>query len=185
MITSQQKDNFINKKLNNMKQIKIMAFALVAVSVGLTSCAEKMDPKTSTTDYAFNTGQVGAGTAYDGTHGAMTSSIKFTEDGDNTKLTVTLTNTINGQDYNLHVHDAANPATTPNGTPYNETPNATILAGTIQGNGGTVSKDFTAMHSYAYLMDTYAGGFFVVHDPTQTISTTDLTTYLIVGAFPN
>lgn len=168
-----------------MKQIKFIALAFVAVSVALTSCEKAVEPKTSTTDYAFNTGQVGAGTAYSGSHGTLTAAIKFTEDGNTTKLTVTLNGTMNGQDYNLHVHDGADPLTTPNGTPYNETPNATILVGTIAGNGGTVSKDFTSTMSYSAIMDTYAGGFFVVHDPTQAISTTDLSTYLIVGAFPN
>jgi hypothetical protein len=55
---------------------------------------------------------------------------------------------------------------------------------TIAGNGGTVSKDYTSTMSYNDLINNYPGGFFVVHDPTQAISTVDLTTYLIVGLFP-
>lgn len=161
-----------------MKRFKFFAIALVGVAVTLVACEKTPEPKTTTQDYPFSS-------IYVGSHSSMTGSIKFTEDGSNTKLTVTLNNTMNATDYNLHVHDYADTASTPNNTPYNETPNSSILVGTIAGNGGTVSKDFTAMHTYDYLMDTYAGGYFVVHDPTQTISTTDLTTYLIVGAFPN
>lgn len=173
-----------------MKNVKFTTTALsllVLGAVAFTSCKKDKDPMTKSMDYAFNTGQVGAGTAYSGSHASSFSAkVMLTEeDGDKTKVTVTLYNTLSGQDYNLHVHDKADAATTPNGTPYNETPNASILAMTIAGNGGTATKDFSATVSYNYILNTYAGGFFVVHDPTQTLSTTNLTTYLVVGAFPN
>ncbi len=165
-----------------MKRFKILTIGFVVASTILLSSCEK-DPLTKSTDYPFNTGQLGAGTAYSGTHGALTGTVKLTENGNQTTITVTLNGTMNGQDYNVHVHDAADPLTTPNGTPYNETPNSSVLVMTIPGNGGSASKDFTSTMSYNDLVNNYAGGFFVVHDPTQTISTTNLTTYLIVGTF--
>lgn len=161
-----------------MKQFKILALAFVAVSaIVFTSCAEDA-PETKTTNYAFNTGQLGTGTAYSGSHGAVTATVKLTENGNQTTVTVTLTGTMNATDYVVHVHDAQ--AGTP---PYNQTPNAAILATTITGNGGTVSKDYTSTMSYGDLTNNYAGGYFVVHDPTQPISTTNLQTYLVVGTF--
>lgn len=169
------------KKFNK----SLAAFTLfVCAGMAFTSC--KKDVMTKTIDYSFNTGQVGTGTAYSGSHpSTLSAKVLLTEDKDQTILTVTLTNTLAGKDYNIHVHDAADPATTPNGTPYNETPNSAILAMTIAGTGGTASKDFTSTMSFTDLTTTYGGGFFVVHDPTQTLSTTNLQTYLVVGAFPN
>lgn len=171
-----------------MKNLKLTAAALslfVLTATTFTSCKKDKEMMTKTIDYPFNTGQVGAGTAYSGSHGTnFSASVKLTEmEGNQTKITVTLMNSQSGQDYNIHVHDSADPATTPNGTPYNEAPNTSILAMSIAGNGGTVSKDYMASQSYDYILNTYAGGFFVVHDPTQAISTTDLTTYLVVGVF--
>lgn len=168
-----------------MKQLRstVAAFSFLAIAATtFTSCSE--DAKTMNIDYAFNTGQVGAGTEYSGTHPTnLTAKVTLTEDGDQTKVKVELTNTLSGQDYNIHVHDAADPGSTPNGTPYNESPNASILVMTIAGNGGTISKEYTSTMSYTELTENYAGGFFVVHDPTQALSTTNLQTYLVVGAF--
>jgi len=165
-----------------MKHLKLLSIAFLATaSIALTSCEKT--PMTKSTDYAFNTGQLGAGTAYSGSHGSITATVKLTENGNQTTVNVTLNGTMNGMDYNIHVHDAADPTTTPNGTPYNETPNSSVLVMSIAGNGGSVSKDFTSTMSYNDLVNNYAGGFFVVHDPTQPISTTNLTTYLIVGTF--
>jgi hypothetical protein len=167
-----------------MKQFRMLSLAFVAITVMvLSSCEKDPVPQTKSTNYPFNTGQLGAGTAYSGTHGAITATVKLTENGNQTTITVTLVGTQNGLDYNIHVHDAADPTTTPNNTPYNEAPNASILVMTIAGNGGTVSKDYTSTMSYNDLVNNYAGGFFVVHDPTQAISTTNLQTYLIVGTF--
>ncbi|NBC02007.1 MAG: hypothetical protein GVY15_14260 [Bacteroidetes bacterium] len=49
------------------------------------------------------------------------------EDG-NAAITVTLENTRDGECYSVHAHDAADPETTPNNTPYNEKPNADVFA---------------------------------------------------------
>ncbi len=51
----------------------------------------------------------------------------------NANVSVTINNTLDGFDYAVHVHDAADPNTTPNGTPYNETPNGNVFAGVISG----------------------------------------------------
>jgi hypothetical protein len=158
-----------------MKRMKLFAIGIVAVAaVAFTSCAA--EPKTMSINYPFSG-------IYVGSHGSMTGTVKLTESGNQTTVNVTLNNTMNGQDYNVHVHDAADTSQTPNNTPYWETPNANVCVMTIAGNGGTATKDFTSTMSYSALVDNYAGGYFVVHDPTQAISTTDLTTYLIVGAF--
>lgn len=165
-----------------------MILPLMAVFV-LTSCKkDEEDPKpqmkSQTFNYAFNTGQVGAGTAYDGTHPKnLTASLKLEEQSDGkTKVTLMLMNTIDGNSYHVHSHDAADPATTPNGTPYNETPNATVLVGLAASSGGNATYSHISEKSFADLTTQYSG-FLVVHDPTQAISTTDLTTYLVVGAF--
>ena len=160
-----------------MKRFSFLSVAFVMITVAmLSSCAK--DPMTKSVDYPFNTGQLGAGTAYSGTHGTVTATVKLTENGNQTTVTVTLNGTMNAQDYNIHVHDAQ--AGSP---PYNQTPNSAILVMTITGNGGSVSKDYTSTMSYNDLVNNYAGGFFVVHDPTQAISTTNLQTYLVVGTF--
>lgn len=140
--------------------------------------------KSQTFTYAFNSGQLGAGTAYAGTHpNNITASLRLDEiDANNTRITVTLTNTQAGQEYMVHAHDAADPATTPNGTPYNESPNVNVLTTHVDGNGGTAMNSQDVMMSFDALTAQY-NGFFVVHDPTQAISTTDLTTYLFVGLF--
>ncbi len=136
--------------------------------------------------YDFNTGQLldSEATAYQGTHpDNLSAMITVSEAMDGTSsVTVTLNNTLDGEMYAVHSHDAADPATTPNGTPYNETPNGDIFAGTLAGNGGTVSASNDLDISFNELTRNYEG-FFVVHDPTQELSTVDLTTYLILGLF--
>jgi hypothetical protein len=138
----------------------------------------------STFNYAFNNGELGAGTAYNGIHNdALNAELMVKSDGENAELTITLTNTQDGEMYMIHAHDAADPNTTPNGTPYNETPNGDILATSLEGNGGTASVTVTTNgFSYDDLVNDYAG-FFVIHDPTQPISTVDISTYLVVGSF--
>lgn len=166
----------------------LLILPLMATAL-LTSCKKDEDPapammKSKTFNYAFNTGQVGAGTEYDGTHAKnLTASVTLEElAGGKTKVTVNLMNTMNGEMYMVHSHDAADPNTTPNGTPYNESPNAGVLVGMVSGNGGTASFSQESSMSFDALTTTY-NGFFVVHDPTQQISTTDLSTYLVVAAF--
>lgn len=134
-------------------------------------------------DYAFNNGQVGDGTAYMGPHNRdLTATVEFTETPTGTDVTVRLTNTVSGEMYMVHAHDAADPATTPNGTPYDEAPNDEVLNIMVHGNGGSVSQTFSSEMRFDWVINDYEG-FFVVHDPLQDISTTDLSTYLVVGIF--
>ena len=121
---------------------------------------------------------------YTGIHSSdLSATMKLQElENGNTTITITLRNTIDGATYNIHVHDAADPSTTPNGTPYNEAPNADILAQSVSGNGGTVAVSQEAKMSYNDLITTYSG-FFVIHDPLQAISTTDISTFLVVSTF--
>ncbi|MCH8557906.1 MAG: hypothetical protein LAT84_08795 [Balneolia bacterium] len=146
------------------------------------------DPETGeiSFDYAFNEGQLlgDVNTAYRGDHPRNLSAeltIEERADG-NANVIITLRNTVDGVTYPVHAHDAADPATTPNGTPYNETPNGDIFAGGISGNGGTVMQTNETDIDYMELVNQYEG-FLVVHDPLQDLSTTDLTTYLILGVF--
>ncbi|MCH8568179.1 MAG: hypothetical protein LAT67_07945 [Balneolales bacterium] len=140
--------------------------------------------------YGFNEGQLlgDPSTGYngdgDGDHPRnLMATILIEERADGmANVTVTLENTLEGFTYPVHAHDAADPSTTPNGTPYNESPNSDILAGGIEGNGGTAMLTNETEISYDELVSSYEG-FFVVHDPTQPVSTTDLTTYLVLGFF--
>lgn len=167
----------------------LLILPLMALFV-LSSCKKdddepmKTEMKSKTFMYEFNTGQVGAGTAYMGSHAnTLTGTVMLEElSSGKTKVTVSLMNTMDGENYPVHSHDAADPSTTPNGTPYNETPNTDVLVGVINGNGGTATYSQESSMSFDQLTTQYSG-FFVVHDPTQAMSTTDLTTYLIVGAF--
>lgn len=138
-----------------------------------------------TFEYSFNEGQLldDESTAYAGEHPRNLMATMLVEeliDG-RAKITVTLSNTLDGKTYPVHSHDAADPEETPNGTPYNETPNGDVFAGGIEGNGGMASaSNETEEITYRDLINNYEG-FFVVHDPTQELSTTDLTSYLILG----
>ncbi|MEP0369220.1 MAG: hypothetical protein ABJN36_00390 [Cyclobacteriaceae bacterium] len=134
--------------------------------------------------YEFHNGQTVPTAAYDGTHSGDLSATLFIEDLEEggSIITVTLMNTVDGETYMVHAHDAADASTTPNGTPYDETPNGNVLVQMAAGNGGTVSVSQTTEMTYAELTESYEG-FFVVHDPFQSINTADITTYLVVGAF--
>jgi len=76
----------------------------------------------------------------------------------------------------------ADAASTPNGTPYNETPNADVWVQMLTGNGGSVSATQLTTMTVTELTETYEG-FLVVHDPLQAITTVDPTTYVILGSF--
>jgi hypothetical protein len=172
-----------------MKKLNFLLSLSLATGVLFTSCKKKdTEPNpqmmSSTFMYEFNNGQVVPAAAYDGMHpDSFSASMMVEELADNqTKITVTLMNTVNGQQYMIHAHDAADPATTPNGTPYNESPNAMVFSKHVNGNGGTVSVSQTVNMSYSQITTVY-NGFFVVHDPMQAISTTDISTYLVVGTF--
>ena len=171
--------------LIKISNILFIVFGLFILGF-LSSCGDD-DPialKTTSFDYALHNGQAVPSAAYAGGHPTdLTATMKLDEmENGNTMITVTLNNTISGATYNMHAHDGADAATTPNGTPYNESPNTDIFAQMLQGNGNTVSVSQEASMSYTELTDTYLG-FFVIHDPLQAVSTTDITSYLVVGGF--
>jgi len=165
----------------------------IAAAGIFTSCSDESSPVSSddelrseTYTYSFNEGQAldDDGTGYRGEHQRNLSAelvIEEREDG-NADVTVNLRNTVSGETYPVHAHDMADPSTTPNGTPYNETPNGDVFAGGIDGNGGTASLTNETSIAYDELINSYEG-FFVVHDPLQDLSTVDLTTYLVLGVF--
>ncbi|MCB0706710.1 MAG: hypothetical protein KDC34_15450 [Saprospiraceae bacterium] len=140
--------------------------------------------KSEVFSYAFNTGQLVEDYAYAGTHSTdLTANILVEELADNqSRVTVMLMNTMNGEIYHTHAHDMADPATTPNGTPYNETPNANVFVAPIEGNGGTAAAARISTMRYDDILNTYEG-FFVVHDPLQAVNTADPTTYVVLGVF--
>jgi len=159
--------------------------ALAAVTI-MMSCNKDDDQpmqRSQTFEYSLNEGQTaGAATAYQGQHPRNFSArMEVMEMPNGTaKITVILNNTISGQTYHIHAHDMADPATTPNNTPFNETPNGNVLADMIVAQGTTARVESNSTLTYDELLNNY-DGFFVVHDPTQPISTVDLTTYLILG----
>lgn len=170
--------------MKTMKAIKNLGKVTMAMVVAMSfaSCSEDDDmmddePMTMSYSYDFSSG-------YSGSHPTDFSAMLEVEeiDANSSKITVTLMNTVDGETYMIHAHDAADPATTPNGTPYNETPNSNVFVQMAAGNGGTVTATQTANMSYEEITGAYEA-FFVVHDPTQAISTTDISTYLVVGAF--
>jgi len=168
----------------NLKfSFSVVLFALLAV--GFTSCGDDdADLESKSYNYAFHTGQTVAAAPYSGDHAdnfAAELVLQEMENG-NTMITVNLSNTVDGETYRIHAHDAEDAASTPNGTPYNETPNADVLATSVEGNGGTASVSEESTMSVTELSTTYSG-FFVVHDPLQDISTVDISTYLVVGSF--
>jgi len=134
--------------------------------------------------YSFHNGQVVSSAPYLGTHSSdLTATLKLDElENGNTNITVSIDNTLEGQTYHTHAHDAADASSTPNGTPYSESPNSSIFAQAIMGNGGTATISQEATMSYDELVSDYAG-FFVIHDPLQTVNTADISTYLVVGGF--
>ncbi|WP_258104920.1 hypothetical protein [Marinoscillum sp. MHG1-6] len=156
------------------------------VALGFTSCKDEENDGIKgmmTISYDFHNGQTVETAPYDGTHSSDFSADMVLEETDGgTLITVNLKNTVEGETYMIHAHDAADPASTPNGTPYNETPNSDVLVKMAMGNGGSVSVSQETTMSYEELTTMY-DGFFVVHDPLQDISTTDISTYLVVGAF--
>lgn len=134
--------------------------------------------------YEFNNGQVVASAPYSGMHlDNVTAQMKVQEvSASEVEITVSVTNTVDGETYMIHAHNAADPATTPNGTPYDETPNGDVFSQMLTGNGGEASISQTVNMSYADITENYEG-FFVIHDPLQQLSTTDISTYLVVGTF--
>lgn len=179
--------------MKKMKQSIAVLVMLVAGNFALTSCSsdddsgmvnEPIELREASFVYNFNNGQIVADAPYMGDHtDNLMAEMKVEElMNEETRITVTLMNTISGEVYPVHAHDAADPATTPNGTPYNETPNSAVFTAMIEGNGGDVSASNTTSMSFDMIVEQYEA-FFVVHDPLQDLSTTDLTTYVILGTF--
>ena len=179
----------------NLLKSKQLLIGILGAGLITTSCKKEddqmmSDDSTNTTmmtktfEYEFHNGQTVSSAAYDGMHpDNLTAQMTLTEQSDGmTEIQITLMNTIDGEMYHIHAHDAADASTTPNGTPYNETPNADVFSQHVTGNGGTVMISQMADMSYDMLTTEY-DGFFVVHDPLQAISTTDISTYLIVSSF--
>lgn len=156
-------------------KINLSILAILAMGLMFTSCGD--DLESTSYDYAFNDG-------YTGDHATDLEATLTIEELDNggSMITVELTNTVDGETYPLHAHDAADSAETPNMTPYIEAPNADVFASTITGNGGTASTTVTTTRSFTELTTTY-DGFLVVHDPLQDVNTADLSTFLIVSTF--
>lgn len=176
-------------KRNSTTQILAIAIS-IGLAFGTASCKKETDTddsgmmRSASYMYEFNNGQVVPTAAYEGMHmDNLTATMKVEEKSSaSVEISVTLENTVQGEMYMIHAHDAADPATTPNGTPYNETPNSEILVQMVTGNGGSVTVSQMVNKSYDYITNDYSG-FFVVHDPLQQISTTNISTYLIVGTF--
>lgn len=150
-----------------------------------TSCdPEEIELQSETFTYYFHDGQTVPTAAYAGYHRSdLGATMKLQEmESGSTMVTVELTNTMDGEIYHMHAHDSADPATTPNGTPYSESPNSNLFAQMVTGNGGTVSVTQTTSLSFDEITSNYSG-FFVVHDPLQPVNTADISTYLIVSSF--
>lgn len=168
-----------------MKNIRIISLLILPI-LFFASCSEEepFEGESTSFNYSLHNGQAVPSAPYGGIHPndfSAVMSIDENEDG-TSDITVELMNTISGATYHIHAHDAADASTTTNGTPYNESPNSDLFAQMVEGNGSSVSVTQTTSMSYSEITSDYAG-FFVVHDPLQTISTTDITTYLVVGGF--
>ena len=167
------------------KTAKIVTFTLLS-ALFIMSCGDD-EPKvlaTATFDYNFHNGEVVSAAPYAGVHPTdfmAKMDLQELENG-GTRITISLDNTISGATYHMHAHDAADLSSTTNGTPYLETPNSDIFAQMLQGNGNSVSISQETEMSISELTNSYEG-FFVIHDPLQSVSTTDISTYLIVGGF--
>ncbi len=174
-----------SKRLSlNLKVVLFSFFSILLV----TSCSDD-EPmmvvlESDTFNYELHNGQAVPSAPYGGFHPTdFSASMKLDEmENGNTMISVTLTNAIIGATYHMHAHDAADAATTPNGTPYNESPNADVFVQMIEAGSSSVTVTQESTMSYDELTNNYSG-FFVVHDPLQSISTTDISTYLVVGGF--
>lgn len=167
----------LNKTVGNIGKVTLAVLAAISFSACSEEEMEEPDPQSMEYSYDFSS-------SYSGSHPDDFSAMMEVEEVDNNscKITITLMNTIDGEMYMIHAHDAADTSSTPNGTPYNETPNSNIMVQMANGNGGTIKVSQNANMSYEEITSEYEG-FFVVHDPTQAISTVDISTYLVVGAF--
>jgi len=167
--------------------IRSLFYFIILFSISSLSSCDNDDDSTLQTisfEYQFHNGQAVPSAPYLGIHSSDLSATLMLDEleNGNTNITVSIQNTINGETYHTHAHDAADPSSTTNGTPYSEAPNADIFVQPLQGNGGTVSISQEANMSFDDLTSSYEG-FFVIHDPLQTINTADIGTYVVVGNF--
>lgn len=176
-------------KVKHLFKLSVLSITVGLVMASCNKDEEEMDEQdpvfmSSTYNYEFHNGQTVESAPYNGPHMSNLSAKMMVEEISNseTKITITLQNTVDGEMYMIHAHDGADPANTPNGTPYDENPNDDVFNQHVTGNGGDVSVSQTVQMMYSDITDDY-DGFLVVHDPLQNISTTDISTYLIVGAF--
>lgn len=168
-----------------MKYVSFKILTILFLSaMFMASCTEEPVLQSKTIEYEFHNGQTVPTAPYTGYHKSdLSASLMIQElESGSTNITVELKNTMDGETYHMHAHDAADPATTPNGTPYNESPNADLFAQMLVGNGATTSITQETSMSYDEIVNNYEG-FFVVHDPLQAVNTADIATYLIVAAF--
>ncbi|WMX16387.1 MULTISPECIES: hypothetical protein [unclassified Aureispira] len=165
------------------KNLVIKSLFLLALVIGFMSCEKEAELQSKTYNYSFNTGQAAAAYAYSGSHpNTIKAELKLDEMADGTtKVSVTLTGALDST-YMVHAHDMATASSTPNNTPYLETPNGNVYATPIMVSGGTGTSSQISTKSFEDLTTTY-DGFFVVHDPTQAINTADPTTYVVLGTF--
>lgn len=143
----------------------------------------EVDLMSASFNYDFNMGQLDPSFAYEGEHPSdfsATLSIQELANG-SSRVSVMLNNSLMGEMYPVHAHDFADAEETPNGTPYDESPNSDVLTLMIEGGSYPNNSQITMM-SYEELTSEF-GAFFVIHDPLQELSTTDLTTYLTLGVF--
>ncbi len=165
----------------NFKSISKASLLLLALSAGLISCDKEDDKQTETFNYSFNTSGIAP---YTGTHATtLSAELTVTEsDDDKSMVMITLNDAIKDETYMVHAHDKADATSTPNGTPYLETPNSNVLAGMIATTSTTGSYEQESSMSFTDLTTTY-DGFLVVHDPLQPVNTADPSTYVILGDF--
>lgn len=174
----------ITTRFFQLKTVTALLFVTSALFMSSCSDDDPVELRSSTFAYELHNGQAVPTAPYAGTHpNDFSASMQVQEmENGNAEITITLNNTVGGATYHMHAHDGADAASTPNGTPYNETPNSDLFAQSAQGNGGSVSVSQMADMDYNDIINDYAG-FFVVHDPLQNVSTTDIGTYLVVGGF--
>ena len=176
-----------------MKTTKFKSMLCYLLTIGFlfASCSSDDDTMQDPGDlqqktfmYEFHNGQAVPSAPYDGIHPDNLMAEMTVEEMDNgqSMISVTVMNTIQGEMYMVHAHDAADPTTTPNGTPYNESPNVNLFVQMAEGNGGDVTVTQTTDMSFTEITEMYEG-FFVIHDPLQELNTADVSTYLTVGAF--
>ncbi len=161
-----------------------LVYALLFLSI-IASCKDEDEALMSKTFYyEFHNGQTVTASPYLGTHPSDLSASITVEElrTGGSMISVSILNSLDGELYNVRAYDAADPATTPNGTPYNETPNSALFVSSKEGDGGTITLSQETDMSYEEIINSY-NGYFVIHDPLQETSTSNISTYLVIGTF--